>query len=90
MSERSEPTPPEWRIVQVLPADEGNVLSAATARFLNDNSPASRRVLEQLGRAVSRVLRERGVRVAGRRLRSGGKAERGRAEGLSETVPRPC
>jgi hypothetical protein len=77
MSESGEPTPPEWRIVQVLPSDEGNVLNAAVVRFLNDNSPRSRRVLEQLGRAVSRVLRERGVRVPPARPAPEGKPGQG-------------
>jgi hypothetical protein len=63
MSEPAESSAPEWRIVQVLPSDEGNALNVAVAAYLNDNNPRSRRVLEQLGRAVSRVLRERGVRV---------------------------
>jgi hypothetical protein len=63
MTDPAESAAPEWRIVQVLPSDEGNVLNAAVVRFLNDNSPASRRVLERLGRAVSRLLRECGVRV---------------------------
>jgi hypothetical protein len=39
MSDPAESAAPEWRIVQVLPSDEGNPLSAATARVLNDNSP---------------------------------------------------
>jgi hypothetical protein len=64
MTKPAESATREWRIVAVTPTDEGNVLSAATARFLNDNSPTSKRVLEQLGRAVSRMLRERGVVAA--------------------------
>jgi hypothetical protein len=66
MTEPAETAAPEWRIVRVLPASD-SPLSIATAAYLNDNAgpgqPARARVLERLGRAVSRLLRECGVRV---------------------------
>jgi hypothetical protein len=59
----SDPAP-EWRIVHVAP-NEAHPLSAAVAAALNDNSAAGRRLRAKLEAALSRVLRERGVRVPG-------------------------
>jgi hypothetical protein len=63
MTDPARSDAPEWRIVSVAPTDEGNVLNAAVVRFLNDNSPASKRVLARLEACVDRLLRARGVRV---------------------------
>jgi hypothetical protein len=55
---------PEWRIIRAVP-NMSHPLGAAAARALNDNSPAGKRLRAKLEAALSRVLRERGVKVPG-------------------------
>jgi hypothetical protein len=66
MSEGEAPT--RWRVVQVLPGDEGTPLAHAIARVLNDNSASSKRVLARLEAVLGRLL-ARGVPESGGRSR---------------------